>query len=191
MADDPTNPTPASNDPSQSPAGGSPADKGGSSTSQDSVKMAEELGRLRKIEEDYKKYVSDVDPVIQTLYSDQELFQKVGDIHRKRLGISPSDPEDKPDDKPNTAPQSQESKDTRNYLVSQVVKDFYARNGLDKLDAEKKGELDQKISMVLKETLNPTGGKNLQQSIVIGGSAAACGRIWNSNYIWQHWRLEQ
>lgn len=163
MADDPVNPPTTSNDSTQPPAGGSPADKSGSSSSQDQVKMAEELGRLKKVEEDYKKYLSDVDPVIQTLYSDQELFQKVGDVHRKRMGISPADPEDKPGDKSNISPPSQESKDTRNYLVSQLVKDFYSRNGLDKLDAEKKQEVDQKISMVLKETLNPTGGKSLQQ----------------------------
>ena len=164
MADDP-NSTPTNNDPNSTPTGGAPTDKGGTppgNPASDPIKMAEEVGRLKKVEEDYKRYLGQTDPVIQTIWSDQELLQKVTETHNKRMGITPKDPDPTPDPQ-NPTPVPTKDPDTRNWAIKQVVEGFHNKHGIDKFTEEQKTELDQKVAIVLRETLNPTGGKTLAQ----------------------------
>lgn len=167
MQDEETNSPSANNDPKPASAGGSSPDQGGSSpdnSSSDPIKMAEEVGRLKKVEEDYKRYLSQTDPVIQTIWSDQELLNKVTETHNKRLGITPKDPEPSIDSQnPAPSPAPTKDPDTRNWAIKQVVESFHNKHGVDKLTEEQKAEIDQKVAVVLRETLNPTGGKTLAQ----------------------------
>ena len=166
--DDQNNPAPITPDPAQSPAGGSSqhqTNPPNPAPGPDAVKMAEELGRLKKVEQDYKGYIEKVDPFIQTVWSDQvdqETRDKLVVAHNKRLGVTPDVPDNPPS--PETPiPPSKEGIESKNYLTKQAIKDFYARHGIDKLEKEKQDEINNNVTMVLRETLNPTGGKTLTQ----------------------------
>lgn len=189
MAGDENNQTPVNNASQQPSAGGTPSNQVGNTPSgnqADPVKMAEEMGRLKaenqKLEAEYKDYVTRVDPVVQTLLTDKELLDKVTESNNKRLGITPEPKGDSND--PNTLPPvSKEVKEIRNDRVVEKVNDFYSRHGLDKLPDDQKLELDQKVSMVLKETLNPTGGKSLAQILEDVPLEALAGHL-DKAYYW-------
>lgn len=164
MADDPANPNPAQNDPTAS-AGvsnkgseGTPTDK----TTPDAVAMAKELGETKAKLEAAQARVEQLEPVIQTIYSDEELLKKTTDIHNKRTGVTPKD-EPKKDDKIATTPVSATELDNRNAIIKTAVDKFSIDKGIDKLDKDKQTEINTKVGAELKEMLDPMGNKTLQQ----------------------------
>ena len=137
--DDNSNPTPTIPTSAQPATDSSPKDQGGTPQNNQNpnvIKMAEELGRLRKMEEDYKKYVEQIDPVIQTLWSDEELLKKATEIHNKRLGITPIDESGLKEPILPQPTESKEAKDTRNWAITKVVQDFYTKYDINNLPPE-------------------------------------------------------
>lgn len=162
MADDDPNSNPVANN---APSSGSPTDKSRPTidpNAPDPVKMAEELGRLKKVEEEFSIYKGQVDPVIQTIWSDTETLKKVTDTHNKRLGVTPED--DKPIDI--NPPVLSIEKDTRQALTGEKITRFYERHGIDKLDDETKKTVNEKVSVILKEMLDPMGNKKSLTEVI-------------------------
>jgi hypothetical protein len=123
----------------------------------DPVKMAEELGRLKKVEEDYKEYRGKTDPVLETLWSDEELLAQATAVHNKRLGKAPVTPTPPADGAP--APQS----DVRNSQISVLQGQFESQRGIDKLAPDKQAEVRGKIGAMLKTMLDPNDNKTIDQ----------------------------
>ena len=166
MADNDPNQTPANNDPAQPPAGAPPANQepapAGSPTS-DPVKMAEELGRLKKVEEDFKNYSTYVEPILVTLNGglDKETYDKVLTAHNKRLGVTP--PDNPPDNPPATPPPPSATEvDNRNTLLNRTLTEFYTNKKID-LNIDEGKTMDQKVGRQLKDLLDPMGNKTLNQ----------------------------
>lgn len=167
MADDPTNPNPAPDN------GGAPKtdpiqDKGnpaGDKSTSDAVALAEKVGKLEAENAALKSYQEKVDPVIQTIWSDQELFNKTTETHNKRLGITPTNDKDKPkDDKIAVTPQPSATEiDNRNAHIKNIVDKFSTDHGITKLEADKQKEINTKVSVELQEMLDPMGNKTLNQ----------------------------
>ena len=126
----------------------------------DNTKMAEELGKLKAENEALKNYQQKVDPVIQTIWSDEELFKKTTDVHNKRLGITPQDPEeDKSEILPEVTKITGQVNELRNSEVSDKINNFYTRHGVDKLDDENKKNINIKVGTILMEMLDPMNNK--------------------------------
>lgn len=155
MADDPTtqNPTPPA-----TPTPPTPPEKSGSDA--DPVKMAQELGELRKVKQDYEDYRKTVDPVIETIYSDTELLKSTQTSHRKRLGVKDDTP---PAPDPNNPPKPPVDSDTRNATMNIIQGDFEKTRGIDKLDAKAKGEVRGQVGAIIKDMLDPNGNKSIAQ----------------------------
>lgn len=149
------NPTPPAGDPNQNPPGTSSAQ-----TPPDHTKMAEELGKLKAENEALKKYQEQVDPVLQTIWSDQELLKKATEVHNKRLGITPQDKLENPPLPSAPDPKLQNSvTELRNNEIVEKVNDFYQRHGLDKLPNEEKKNLNTEVGRILMDILDPMGNK--------------------------------
>lgn len=166
------NDNPASNNPPDSnvttpPAGDSPAAPAGNppAGSSETVKMAEELGRLRKMEEDYKVYREKTEPVLETLWSDQELLNKANEVHARRTGQTPpaGDPPKDPATDPKLAKIENDVRSNRNFAVTQVVNKFTQDRGIDKLPQDKQKEMNTKVGAALRDMLDPMGNKTLAQ----------------------------
>jgi len=152
------NPTPPANpDPANPPANPAPADPPAADP-----KVHEELGKLKKVEEDYNVYRTQVDPVLQTLYSDPELFNTVLDKHNKRLGIAtpPANPDPA---NPNPAPPV--DTDTRQAVLTNTFRDFEKEKGMVALTDDARKDLNGKILGELKDMLDPMGNKTLDQAL--------------------------
>lgn len=158
MADDPTNPNPDPSQPPNQQTNPPAAEAPPSSSPPDNTKMAEALGKLKAENETLKAYQEQVDPFLQTVWSlDQPARDQLIAAHNKRLGITTSD--EKPVEPPKPAEASKIEIDTRNAIIVDKVNQFYQRHGIDKLEGEAKGDVDLKISTVLKEMLDPMGNK--------------------------------
>lgn len=70
-----------------------------SSSNQDITKMAEELGKLRKVAEEFDEYKQKVNPVLETIWSNVELLEHATKIHNQRLGITTQDSKDDKEEK--------------------------------------------------------------------------------------------
>lgn len=160
MADnDPTDPNPAQNNQAP-PAGNSKQDQKGTSPDKDtsaSVAMAKELGETKAKLEAAQARVSQIEPVLETIYSNEELLKKATEVHNKRLGVTPPD---KPAEPVKPSP---ETVDTRNSQIKMIVDKFSEDHGIDKLDAEGKKAMNEKVGNELGEMLDPMGNKTLQQ----------------------------
>ena len=156
-------PTPA---PTEVPKSETPS---GSGT--DPVKMAEELGSLRKVKEEYENYKNRTEPIIETIWDEDETRKFVLTKHKKRLGIqdeeiveTPDKPKDGSDPKPAIPPVSPIERDNRNALITQSVNTFEQRVGLDKLDKERRQEMNVKVGAYLTRILDTKGtGKPVTQ----------------------------
>ena len=156
MADEPN--VPSSEPPA--PAGGSPTPQEPvtpTSPSTDQVTMARELGEAKAKLQALEDYQQKVDPVLQTIYSDQDVYNKVLETHNKRLGVTPADP--KPGDPIIPAAPSPTELDNRNAHIANIVKEFYVETGVDKLDEENKKAINISIMSQLRDTLDPNGNK--------------------------------
>jgi hypothetical protein len=123
----------------------------------------EEIGRLKKVSEDFDSYRNQVDPVLQTLYSDPDLFNTVLDKHNKRLGV-PTDPTPAPSSDPKPAdPAPVVDKDARNYILTQTFRDFESDKGLVDLSNDSRTDLNNRILSELKDMLDPMGNKTINQ----------------------------
>ena len=124
--------------------------------------MAEELGRLKKVEEDFKNYSTYVEPILVTLNGglDKDTYQKVLDAHNKRLGVTPPDDLGNPPATP--LPPSATEVDNRNTLLNRTLVEFYANKKID-LNSDDGKTMDQKVGRQLKDLLDPMGNKTLQQ----------------------------
>lgn len=163
MADE-NNTPPTNNDGAQPPASGAVATQTPNADSQTKtaeVELAKKLGELEAENKALKEYQAKVDPVIETLWSDQELLKKTTELHNKRLGIST---EPVTTDKTETpAAPSKIEVDNRNFAITQVVGQFNQAHGFDKMTPEQQKEFNQRVGMALQEHLDPMGNKNLQQ----------------------------
>ena len=157
MPDEPNptpNPTPAANPnptPAAPPAGATP----------EQIAMAKELGETKAKLEILEKYQTEVDPVLQTIWSDEDTLKAVTEKHNKRLGVTPADPKPAAPTAP-AAPSAVEL-ENRNAHIKSIVDKFSADKGIDKLDEEAKKQMNTKVGAMLQDMLNPKGNKNLQQ----------------------------
>ena len=113
-----SNPTP--------PAPTPPTDPPKPPDGNDPVAMAKRLGELesenKRLTGEYKEYKDRVDPVIETLWGDQELLTAAQKAHNKRLGIKEEpDPTDKKD---NTPPPSPGDPKARKALNERTTSEF-------------------------------------------------------------------
>lgn len=162
------NPTPSNTPTDQSPAPVAPEDKGGapSSPNQDVVAMAKELGEAKARVASLEDYQQKVDPVLQTIYSDQKVYDTVLQTHNKRLGIAV--PESTDDGENPTAPQvppapSQTEIDNRVAHIQRTLKEFYEETGVNRMEEETKKAFIAKDGPLMKELrdiLDPMGNKN-------------------------------
>lgn len=123
----------------------------------DPVKMAEELGSTKKENEVLAKYREQVDPLIQTITSDEELLKKVTEAHKKRLNSTET--------KETLKESNGEARDpeARNAIIKQTVDQFSRDKGIDKLEPEARKDMNVRISNMLLEMLDNTGTRSLQQ----------------------------
>lgn len=169
MADDPNNPNPTEGQPvtpasdPNKPQKGAPA----ANPQADTVKLAEELGMVRKENETLKQYQDRVDPFIQTLWSDsvdQATRDKLVAAHNKRLGITPQDDGTKPNPTSNEpAKPSAMEVDNRNAHIKSITDKFSSDHGIVKLDKEKQTDINNRVGLELREMLDPMGNKTMQQ----------------------------
>lgn len=151
---------PTTNQPASS-AGTTPQVQNPPTNDSDVAKMAEELGRYKKAAEDFDEYKKRVEPVLETIWSDQTLYNQVNEFHNKRLGYeAPTEDKVKTDAPP--APDPTVS-DLRNSQVNQIVAQFEDKYQLNKLDSEKRKEMNTKIGVMLGEMLDPMGNKTYNQ----------------------------
>lgn len=123
---------------------------------------ADEVNRLKQIESDYFKYKSEVDPILETLASDDELLKTATERHNKRLGRIPADA--KKDGKENEeTPEAKQLKDTRSALVDRISGEFESKYGLDKLPDDKLKEARGRLGVMLKRMLDPNDNKTMTQ----------------------------
>lgn len=162
MADEPNTP-PANPAPTNPPADPTPASGGApaSPPASDAVALAKELGEAKAKLERLEKYQSEVDPVLQTIWADEEALKVVTDKHNKRLGVTPTDPTTPDPTKP--PPPSPVEVENRNAHIKSIVDKFSTDKGIDKLDPEAKKEINIKVGAMLQDMLDPKGNKNLQQ----------------------------
>jgi len=121
---------------------------------------ADELNRLKQIESDYFKYKSEVDPILETLASDEDLLKNATELHNKRLGRIP---EKKKDEKVEETPEARQLKDTRSALLDKISGDFEDKYGINKLSEDQKKEARERVGFMLKRMLDPNDNKTMGQ----------------------------
>lgn len=161
MENDANNPTPT-------PPAGNPPVVNPPKDEKEYLKMAEDLGQYRKKAEDFDEFQKRVNPVLETLLSDPELYKEVVRKHNKRLGIAVDDDKsnDGKDDKGNPAtptPPNPKNDDTREALVNSITADFEKEFGLDKLAEDVRKEVNSKVIGELKDILDPNDNKTVVQ----------------------------
>lgn len=122
---------------------------------------AEKLAALEKTAKEYEEYRQKTDPVLETLWSDQELLAKATEVHNKRLGIIKDDASSTPT--PNSSPAPVQDNDTRLAMINKTQADFETKMGIDTLPEEKKREVRGMIGQMLKEMLDPKGNKSVSK----------------------------
>lgn len=162
MADEPT--PPADNQPpAQTPAQVTPVEPKPEANGDADPKIQTYMKQVQE----YEDYKGRVEPVLETILADPDLYKTVLDSHQRRMGIAPKD-----DPNPDT-PQIQEPKvspvevDNRNALVAQTVNKFEEETGLSKLSPEERKDINIKVGNVLTRMLDPQGtsGKPITQLI--------------------------
>lgn len=140
-----------------------PPNNGGNT---DAIAMAKRLGELeaenKRIGSEYKEYKERVDPVIETLWSDQELLTTAQKSHRKRLGL-PDEETPPPDKKPDQTPKEFRDPVARNALNSRTMSEFEVKHGIDKEETTKQKETRSMIGQMIKNMVDPQNNKTLQQ----------------------------
>src|SRR3990167_59406 len=157
------NPSPDSNATEQPPTFVAAPPKEGTSSppGTDVVAMAKELGEAKARLATLQEYQEKVDPVLQTIYSDQKVYDTVLQTHNKRLGVTP--PETPADgETPPVPPPSPTELDNRVAHIQRTLKEFYADTGIEKMEEETKKVFIAKDGPLMKELrdiLDPIGNK--------------------------------
>jgi len=162
-------PTPNNNDAGQPPAPSPVDNKAGSPNPTESqiAEMAKKIGRLEAMEAEYKTYREKTEPVLETVWGDQEVFNTVNKAYLKKIGKDPDAETPGEDKKPIPDPKINhlESKtvETRNFAISTIVDNFNKEKGINNMTNEEKKEINTKIASALGEMLDPKGNKTLPQ----------------------------
>ena len=122
---------------------------------QDATKIAEELGMAKKENETLREYQERVNPVIETIWSDPELFKQVEEKHKNRLNPQKETPKEILKEKVVNSTDT----DTRNAVIRDIVDTFSDKYGITKLDSANKAEMNTKVGTMLKDLLDPKGNK--------------------------------
>lgn len=164
MPDEPTGAAPVSTPVSTPPA--NPATNPPATTTPaapDSVELAKEVGRLKAVAEEFETYKQKVDPVLETVWGDQELFQNVADKHNKRLGFTPDDKKDDKKSTPETVP-NKDVQDLRQKEIKDTIDGFRSEHKLTDLSEEARNKVEGRMLEILKENLDPNNNKkNIQE----------------------------
>jgi hypothetical protein len=163
MPEPASTPPPGDNPPAPptSPAGGEGATPPAGGTPPDPIALAKRVGELEGVKTEYESYRQKADPVLETLWSDQELLKTVTAAHNKRLGINTPAP-DKPDNPSLPAP-SQGNSDERLSQINMLQQGFETKAGIDKMTPEQQKDVRGKVGVMLKEMLDPKGNKTIPQ----------------------------
>lgn len=151
----------------------------------DPLKMAEELGALKKEKEEYLKQWSNAEPVLRLVYEDPEVNKAATEAWNKRNNPKPAGdnkPETPKEDKKETAPVSLAESDNRNALIGQAVNDFNKTHGLDKLSTDDRKNLNIAIMGELKGLLDPNDTGKSGAQLLEGISVARVPEILNKAY---------
>ena len=124
---------------------------------------ADELNRLKQIESDYFKYKSEVDPILETLASDDDLLKNATELHNKRLGRIPATEPKKEDKEEEPSLETKQLKDTRSAFLDKISGDFEDKYGINKLPEEEKKEARERVGFMLKRMLDPNDNKTMAQ----------------------------
>ncbi len=125
---------------------------------QDAVALAKRVGELEQVAKEYEDYRQKADPVLETLWTDQELLAQATAAHNKRLGIKTETPA------PKTPPaQFGGDSDTRMAMVLKTQSDFESKAGIDKLSPEDQQKVRGEVGYMIKEMLDPMGNKTMAQ----------------------------
>lgn len=149
------NPTPAPD-----PQEGADANK----NNPDPIALAKRVGELEAENTSLKEYKQKADPVLETLYSDNELLAKATESHNRRLGIATpakKDSDKGKDEEPSSSSSGDE--DTRLAMINRTQVEFEQKVGIDKLPEDKKQQVRGMIGSMLKEMLDPKGNKTIPQ----------------------------
>lgn len=129
----------------------------------DPIELAKENGRLQSKVKEYEDYRTKVDPVLETLWSDQELLAQATEKHNKRLGLT-KDPIKPADTKPGeTPPVPPQNTDVRRYAVQDIQAKFEQKAGIDKMTPEQQLQARGAIGQMLKNQLDMNNNKTIAQ----------------------------
>lgn len=122
----------------------------------------QKIGELGKTVKDFEDYKKKVEPILNAIYRDPKVYQAVNESYQVLMGVkqpersTDASSENKGEDKKADPAVSVEN-DNRNALIKQSVESWEAKHGIDKLDGEKKGELNNKVLSEIKFILDPAG----------------------------------
>ena len=172
MADDDIKKTVTPDTQKSTDVGGEDKGKGEDKT-KDTADLSKKLGSLETENTTLKSYQEKVDPVLQTIWADPELYKKVEAAYKKRLSGTAAEEgeedkeeegeEDKDKKKDKQPVRSATDSDTRNAMIKKIVDDFSTKMKIDTLAAEDKKSMNVKVGAMLQEMLDPKGNKTLAQ----------------------------
>lgn len=166
------------------------------SSSDDNAKVLEEVGRLRQANKELEDYRSRTDPVVQTIWGNRDVYDTVLSAHQKRLGGDQSlddkkDDDSSEDDDKDKKPESKKEESpkidpvalqTRNHLFKQTVSTWEKSVGLDKLDQDKRTEVNTKVGSMLSRILDHKGEGVPVNQLLMGVSLDRLDGVLNDAY---------
>jgi hypothetical protein len=124
-----------------------------------SIELAKKVGELEKVTAELEDYKKKADPILETIFSDPDLYTKTTEVHNRRLGIATDPAPDKSTSV--TPPPVSSDTDTRMALVNKTQLDFEATVGIDKLPEAEKQAARGMIGQMIKEMVDPKGNKTI------------------------------
>jgi hypothetical protein len=152
MADPVTPPTP----PVTPPAGGDTPPTPPAPPAPDASKI--EKAEYEKLKTEYAEYKKQVNPVLETLWSDKELLEKATLAHNKRLGKVPVTPVS-----PTTPEAPKGDPDVRNSQINIISTSFEDKVGISKLSSKEQADVRGAVGQMLKAMLDPKDNKTIAQ----------------------------
>lgn len=118
--------------------------------------QSEELGKSRETQ-------GQINILLDTLWSDQELYKQVETAVKKKMGGQV--PAQQPGQKQEAGKDGQATvrDDQRSYLESRIISEFQSRHGLEKLPPEERQKLMQQVSNAWATMLDPKGRKTREE----------------------------
>lgn len=147
----------------------------------DAVELARKVGELTGKLGEAEQYKQKTEPVLELIFGDQELYQTVLKKYQDKVSgkdTSTADEANKgKDTKPDEPVVSKIEQDNRNTLIAQTVSGWEAKHGIDKLETEKKAEINNKVLGNLKEMLDPAGTGKEGAALLEGVSLQALPKL--------------